>query len=110
MTYEARLNESNIIEIFCNGEPVDSFLYQTDPSRSFFDMTEDEKREMFPTFDPELIACQSVEEYEQIIGRAIVPYDEWLPEIYDRDMEFWGWKRVGSWDKEAHTCSVIKKD
>ena len=107
--YKAELADAdNLIEIYdADGERVYRGWYESDPSRAFFDMTEEgRQREGCPLAKPEVEACRSVEEYEELIGRPILPYDEWLPDHYDQCLEEWGWKRVSEWND--HCCTVEK--
>ena len=104
--YRAELSDGdNFIGIYdADGEKVDGCWYTADPSRTFFDMTEEEREEKYPTTPTDIVACRSVEEYEELIGRPIAPYDEWLPDVYDKDLMDVGWKRVSEWND--HSCTV----
>lgn len=107
--YRAELADAdNFIGIYdADGEKVDGGWYEADPSRTFFDMTEEERqREGRPLAKPEAEASRSVEEYEELIGRPILPYDEWLPDHYDECLAAWGWKRMSEWSD--HSCTVEK--
>ena len=107
--YEAEFCEGRYLMIFDSAdEMADAFPCTADPSRAFFDMT-DEEREEYDEYDEyglDVWKCRSVEEYEELIGRPIAPRDEWLPDVYDAALEAESWKRVSDWN-ERGICKVI---